>query len=100
MSTDHVRPGHLPALRQTFVSPRLRRFLCAAAVAVMAAGEAQSQTPAIAFVQSNWASLPSAATTITAAYPAPQTAGDLNVVVVTWNDTTVQVQTVSDTSGN
>ena len=34
------------------------------------------------------------------AYPAAQTAGDLNVVVVGWNDTTSTVQSVKDSVGN
>jgi hypothetical protein len=38
--------------------------------------------------------------TVTVAYPAAQTAGDLNIVVVGWNDTTATVQSVTDTRGN
>jgi len=41
-----------------------------------------------------------ATATITVPYLAGQTAGNLNVVVVNWNDTTAQVQTVSDSAGN
>ena len=33
-------------------------------------------------------------------YPAAQTAGDLNIVVVGWNDTTSTVQSVKDSAGN
>ena len=33
-------------------------------------------------------------------FPGAQTAGDLNIVVVGWNDTTSQVNTVTDTAGN
>jgi hypothetical protein len=33
-------------------------------------------------------------------YPAAQTAGDLNIVVVGWNDTTSTVQSVTDSAGN
>ncbi len=33
-------------------------------------------------------------------YPAAQTAGDLNVVVVGWNDNTATVQSVKDSAGN
>ena len=33
-------------------------------------------------------------------YPGAQTAGDLNVVVVGWNDTTATVQSVKDSGGN
>ena len=38
--------------------------------------------------------------TVTIAYPLPQTAGDLNLVVVGWNDTTATVQSVKDSAGN
>jgi hypothetical protein len=34
------------------------------------------------------------------AYPGAQTAGDLNVLVVGWNDTSATVQSVKDTAGN
>ena len=38
--------------------------------------------------------------TVAVTYPAAQTAGDLNVVVVGWNDTTATVQSVKDSAGN
>src|ERR1035438_1210816 len=38
--------------------------------------------------------------TVTVVYPAAQTAGDLNVVVVGWNDSTSKVTSVSDSCGN
>ena len=38
--------------------------------------------------------------TVAVAYPGAQTAGDLNVVVVGWNDTTATVQSVVDSAGN
>jgi hypothetical protein len=38
--------------------------------------------------------------TVSVAYPGAQTLGDLNVVVVGWNDTTSTVQSVTDTAGN
>ena len=37
---------------------------------------------------------------VTVTYPGAQTAGDLNVVVVGWNDTTSTVQSVKDSAGN
>jgi hypothetical protein len=37
---------------------------------------------------------------VTLAYPAAQTVGDLNVVVVGWNDVTSTVQSVTDSRGN
>ncbi len=38
--------------------------------------------------------------TVNATYPGTQTAGDLNVVAVGWNDTTSTVQSVKDSAGN
>src|SRR4029077_17848568 len=38
--------------------------------------------------------------TVPVSYPAAQTAGDLNVVVVGWNDTTSTGQSVKDSAGN
>ena len=38
--------------------------------------------------------------TVTVRYPAAQSAGHLNVVVVGWRDATAQVQAVTDTTGN
>ncbi len=54
----------------------------------------------IAFLQVNAAtpSAPSASVSVT--YPLAQTAGNLNVVAVGWNDTTSTVSTISDTRGN
>src|SRR5205823_4359441 len=39
-------------------------------------------------------------TTVSVAYPVAQTAGNLNVVVVGWNDTTSSVSSVTDSTGN
>ncbi len=38
--------------------------------------------------------------TVTVAYPAAQAMGDLNIVVVGWNDTAATVQSVKDSVGN
>jgi hypothetical protein len=60
---------------------------------------AGAATPA--FVQVS-AAVPqsNSATTVAAKYTAAQTAGNLNVVVVGWNDVTASVSSVTDTSGN
>jgi hypothetical protein len=60
-------------------------------------------TPAptvIAYVQGNYASPQSPQTTVNVPFTAVQTAGDLNVVVVGWNDSTATVTGVTDTRGN
>ena len=54
----------------------------------------------ISFVQVNAAVPQTPQTTVTVPYLAAQTAGNLNIVVVGWNDTTRTVQTVVDNKGN
>jgi hypothetical protein len=54
----------------------------------------------IAFVQSNSATPQSPQTTVTVTYTAAQTLGNLNIVVVGWNDSTATVSTVTDSRGN
>ena len=55
---------------------------------------------AISFAQVAAATPQSPTATVSVTYPAAQTAGDLNVVVVGWNDTTSTVQSVKDSGGN
>jgi Right handed beta helix region len=57
-------------------------------------------TPATpGFVQAAYNDPPSA-DSVPVDYAGAQTAGNLNVVVVAWNDTTAQVSSVTDTAGN
>jgi len=56
--------------------------------------------PQIAFVQSNYATPQSSQTTVSVYFKNAQTGGDLNVVVVGWNDSTQTITSVTDTSGN
>jgi len=73
--------------------------LLAIALTLLCAASANAQqTPA--FVQGSYATPQSAESTVAVAFSAAQTAGSLNVVVVGWNDTTAQVQTVTDLRGN
>ena len=55
---------------------------------------------AISFTQVASATPQSATATVPVTFPAAQTAGDLNVVVVGWNDNTSTVQSVKDSAGN
>lgn len=77
-----------------------------ATVTLLVVVVAQAFTPsaasaaAPAFVQGNWAAQSSASATIAATYSAAQTINNLNVVVVSWNDVSAQVQAVTDTTGN
>ena len=58
-------------------------------------------TPAaIAFVQTNFATPQSPTSTVTVPFTGAQTAGDLNVIVVGWSDSTNTLQSVKDTKGN
>ena len=57
-------------------------------------------TAAIAFAQVAAATPQSPTATVAVTYPAAQTAGNLNVVVVGWNDTAAAVQSVKDSGGN
>ena len=60
-----------------------------------------STVPAsIAFVQGNYSVPQTPQTTVTVAYTAVQTAGNLNVVAVGWNDGTATVTSVTDSKGN
>ena len=61
--------------------------------------EDHGQAP-IAFVQIAVATPQSSSSTVHVAFGKAQAAGDLNVVVVGWNDTTSAVQSISDTTGN
>ncbi len=55
---------------------------------------------AIGFVQVAAATPQSPVATVPVTYPGAQTQGNLNVVVVGWNDTTSTVQSVHDSAGN
>jgi hypothetical protein len=53
----------------------------------------------ISFVQAN-SSTQKLANPVTASYPLAQSAGDLNIVVMGWSDTTATISSVQDSSGN
>src|SRR5262245_2397637 len=54
----------------------------------------------IRYVQSSYATPQSPQTTVSVAFPNAQAAGNLNVVVVGWNDATATVSSVTDSAGN
>src|SRR5579859_3087947 len=54
----------------------------------------------ITYVQSNYSDPQSPQTTVGVKFNSAQTAGNLNVIVVGWNDTTSTVSSVTDSSGN
>ena len=66
----------------------------------LVSGFTYNASVAIAFSQVASSTPQSSTATVAVTYPAAQTAGDLNVVVVGWNDTTSTVQSVKDSAGN
>ena len=66
----------------------------------VASATTTSAAPQITYVQGNSANPQTSQTTVTVAYTLAQTTGDLNVVVVGWNDSTATVKSVTDTKGN
>ncbi len=74
---------------------RVFAFLCVVAFASLAAAPARAQS----FVQVKSA-VPVSATTVGVTYTNAQVAGDLNVVIVGWNDTTATLKSITDTKGN
>jgi len=54
----------------------------------------------IKFVQRNFQAPQSSPTSVAVTYTAAQSAGDLNVVVVGWNDASSTISSVTDTKGN
>jgi hypothetical protein len=65
----------------------------------MVAFRAAPSISSISYMQGNYAEPPSAQT-VTVPFATAQTAGDLNVIVVGWADTTATVSAVADHSGN
>ena len=66
----------------------------------VASATTASSTATINYVQGNYATPQASQTTVSVKFNAAQIAGDLNVVVVGWNDSTATVSAVTDTAGN
>src|SRR5262249_2456857 len=76
-------------------------FVLALALAVGSlASPSMAQAQSIGFVQSNYAVPQSPATVVTVTFAAAQTAGNMNVVAVGWNDSAATVTSVMDSRGN
>jgi len=58
------------------------------------------QAISLAFVQTNYATPQSPVSSVSVPFTGAQSAGNLSVVVVGWNDTTARVVSVTDTKGN
>ena len=63
-------------------------------------GASKPAAGAVSFVQMNSAVPSTPESTVAVTYPSTQTAGDLNVVVVGWNDSTAHISSVTDSKGN
>src|SRR5262245_61175950 len=61
---------------------------------------ATQASPTISYVQGNYATPQTAQAMVNVAFTAAQVAGDLNVVVVGWNDSTSTVSAVTDSNHN
>jgi chitodextrinase len=83
-------------VRATDAAGNLSTYSNTASATTPAAGP----PPNIAFVQSNFATPQSSQSQVATTYAAAQAAGDLNVVVIGWNDSSATVSSVTDSSGN
>ena len=66
----------------------------------LANGYTYNVMAAISFAQVASSDPQTSSASVSVSYPAAQTSGDMNVVVVGWNDTTATVQSVKDSAGN
>ena len=57
-------------------------------------------TGPINYIQRGGTAMATPAATVVGLIPSPQVAGDLNVVIIGWNDTVTTVSSVTDTEGN
>jgi hypothetical protein len=99
-ATNHIDTGLAAA---TSYSYRVRAVDTAghpSAYSTTASATTPGVTTPITFVQSNYAVPQTPQSTVTVPFTSMQTAGDLNVVVVGWSDTTTEVQSVTDRLGN
>jgi Abnormal spindle-like microcephaly-assoc'd, ASPM-SPD-2-Hydin/Domain of unknown function (DUF4402) len=76
--------------------------LAASGSSTTASGSSSATTASssISFVQKASSTPQSPTATVSVGFPAAQTSGDLNVVVVGWNDTSATVLSVKDSAGN
>src|SRR6476646_6836155 len=101
--TGELRSIGRPLVQQWNWSKHVRGLLLRAVVALgvlafyVSSGSAYA---AIGFVQGGYATPQSPQSAVAVTFALAQTAGNLNVVVVGWNDTTAAVTSVTDSIGN
>lgn len=81
------------------VRSHARRCLAALALMVLLFGTVPAAVAAISFVQGTYEA-PASASSVSVKYAAAQKAGDLNVVIIGWNDSTSRVNSITDSKGN
>ena len=87
-----------PAVRPVITSATPQNLLPGNTINITVGSTGSAGSPT--YVQGNYAVPQTSQATVNVAYNTAQAAGDLNVVIVGWNDTTAQVSSVSDTKGN
>ena len=88
-------------MRRVYSVSLLRALILVASAVLAASAFVPAQAAAPAFVQINSAVPQStAASSVSVTFTAAQTAGNLNVVIVGWNDITANVSSLSDSAGN
>src|SRR5690348_2486150 len=80
--------------RAAFIKGLLLHTLLLSALGVSTAHDA------IAYSQSSWLTPSTSQTSVAVNYSVAQIAGDLNVIAIGWEDSTHQIQSVTDTKGN
>ena len=83
---------------RTFTHKMWQRAICSLGIFLGMVLTTSAATPA--FVHGYYATPQTSQSTVTVTFAAAQTAGNLNVVVIGWNDATAQVTSVSDSKGN
>jgi hypothetical protein len=87
-------------MRQSTLLPYLKRFALLGSPLVLFYLNATAASATPRYVQGNYAAPQTTETIVTLPYTAAQTAGNLNVVIVGWNDSTAQVISLKDSQGN
>ena len=92
---------HVKETKSNFeVGRRSLRFVALVILASVALPLALSAAPTITYVQGSYSDPQSSPSSVAVKFSGVQNTGDLNVVVVGWNDSTATVSSVTDKSGN
>ena len=89
-----IRVEHTSTSKPAYLVMAFAGVLC------LFSGAALATSATINYIQGNYATPQSPQTTVTVTFTAAQSAGDLNVVAVGWNDGAAAVSAVTDACGN